>query len=190
MEPLIILEYSSVFFGFVYVVLAAYNKIWCWLFGILQSVTGAILMYKINLYSESTLYLFYIVMAIYGWYNWSVQKSDKPIVKKSLIFHSGTILTGVGLSFLLYYIFNTYTDADKTAFDAFTTAFAIITTFLVVWKVLYNWLYWIVINGLTIYLYQSKGLDLYATFSVLLTLLSVYGLYLWLTLYKNQNPEE
>ena len=40
---------------------------------------------------------------------------------------------------------------------ALPTCFAVVTTYLVAKKVLENWLYWIVIDAASMYLYYEKG---------------------------------
>ena len=50
-----------------------------------------------------------------------------------------------------------YTHAELAYLDSFTTCFAVMTTYLVAKKVLENWLYWIVIDAASIYLYLQKG---------------------------------
>ena len=53
-------------------------------------------------------------------------------------------------------------DAALPFADAFTTWAGVLTTFLVVWKVLENWVYWFVIDSISIFLYIDRGLYLTA----------------------------
>ena len=52
------------------------------------------------------------------------------------------------------------TDAAFPYLDSFTTVAAVVTTFMVARKVLENWAYWFVIDGLSVYLYISRELYL------------------------------
>ena len=64
----LILEIVAVLLGIIYVILAAKNKISCWIFGILGSVLSIFLfVFYAKLYAESVLYLFYTFAGIYGW---------------------------------------------------------------------------------------------------------------------------
>lgn len=59
------------------------------------------------------------------------------------------------------------TQADFAYLDTFTTVFTLYITYLVTIRVLENWLYWIVINAISIYLSFNK--DLMLAYSVLAT---------------------
>jgi nicotinamide mononucleotide transporter len=55
-------------------------------------------------------------------------------------------------------------------------------------KVLENWIYWFVIDALSIYLYASRGLPLYAALFALYLVLIVIGYRRWLGDYRAQRP--
>jgi nicotinamide mononucleotide transporter len=63
--------------------------------------------------------------------------------------------------------------------DSFTTVFSFIATWLVAKRVLENWIYWICIDALTVYLYFSRELNLYALLSLAYTFMAVYGYIQW-----------
>tara|TARA_B100000315_G_C14190552_1_gene413124 strand:- start:352 stop:609 length:258 start_codon:yes stop_codon:yes gene_type:complete len=54
-----------------------------------------------------------------------------------------------------------YTEAALPFMDSLTTWGAIITTYMVAKKVLENWIYWFVIDSISIYIFLSR--DLYLT---------------------------
>ena len=54
-----------------------------------------------------------------------------------------------------------YTEASLPFMDSLTTWGAIITTYMVAKKVLENWIYWFVIDSISIYIFLSR--DLYLT---------------------------
>ena len=60
------------------------------------------------------------------------------------------------------------------------------TTFLVARKVLSNWLYWVVIDAVSVYLYWSRGLDIYALLMLVYTGMAVYGYLQWKKNYDRQ----
>jgi nicotinamide mononucleotide transporter len=63
--------------------------------------------------------------------------------------------------------------------DAYTTVFSFITTYMVIKKIIENWIYWIVIDSLSVYLYYAKNLKLTAVLFFIFTLLAFYGFYNW-----------
>ena len=78
-------------------------------------------------------------------------------------------------------------DAKLPYLDSFTTWASIVTTLMVARKVVENWLYWMVINSVSIYLFIDR--ELYQT-AAMLTLylgLSVVGYIAWRNSYFEQN---
>ena len=72
-----------------------------------------------------------------------------------------------------------YTDAAFPYFDAFVTVSSIVTTYMVARKILENWVYWLVVDSLSMYLYLERGLYLYAGLFALYLVLVVIGLVRW-----------
>jgi len=178
-----ILEITAVICGLAYVILAARNNIWCWLFGIIGSFLSVILFYNFfDLVAESMLYVYYVGTGIYGWLNWNKMDSeaDFTIVSKPIKVHLIVIGFGLISAYILsLFIQKIFADASYPLLDSFTTVFSIITTILVVKKWIENWLYWIVINSLTVYLYFSKGLNYYGLLTIFYVGMSVYGYIHW-----------
>ena len=73
----------------------------------------------------------------------------------------------------------TCTAATSPYLDALTTIFSFFATYLEAKKILSAWIYWIIINGLTIGLYLTKGLDIYSTLSVIYFVMSFVGYVKW-----------
>jgi nicotinamide mononucleotide transporter len=63
--------------------------------------------------------------------------------------------------------------------DSLTTVFSIIATYMVVKKVLGNWLYWIVIDLLSVYMYFHRDLHLTSLLFIAYTTIAVYGYMSW-----------
>jgi len=63
--------------------------------------------------------------------------------------------------------------------DSFAALSSIVTTIMVARKILENWLYWIAIDAVSIYLYLSQDLYQTAILFVLYMILSIMGYYEW-----------
>ena len=73
--------------------------------------------------------------------------------------------------------------------DSFTTWGSVITTFMVARKIVENWMYWIVIDAVSIFLYIDR--ELYQTvglYSIYLVL-AVIGYLAWRKAYFQQRTE-
>lgn len=195
------LEGLAVLAGLAYVLLAARESIWCWPAALLSVSIYIYLCLEARLYAETGLQLFYLVMAIVGWWSWTrkkrpvqsaettLQSSETlPIVRWPGRRHLLVIAGNTAGTLLLGWFLSTYTAAANPYLDAFTTVFSLFTTWMVTQKVLENWLYWIVIDAASVYLYGSRDLYLTALLFILYTLIAVAGYRQWLRRYYTQQP--
>ena len=157
------------------------ENIWCWICGIVGSALGAYLMFHSKLYSETILYLFYVAIGFYGWYIWYSKGIEKEfkIKKWSWQKHLTALVIGLtgAVSFALFFSKNT--DADYPWVDAHTTVFAFVASYMQAHKILSSWIFWIIINGVTVWLYGTKGLDFYSGQMVVYFILSTWGYWEW-----------
>ena len=177
----LLLEFVAVILGIIYVVLAAKNKISCWIFGILGSLLSIVLfVIYAKLYAEAVLYIFYVLAGIYGWINWKNQKNEAEVYQKKITTHLIIIAIGIGLSIGLYFVLiSFFKEAERPIIDSFTTIFSFIATYLTTKKWIENWIYWIVIDAVTTYLYFSRGLEIYALLMLAYSFIAVYGYLQW-----------
>jgi nicotinamide mononucleotide transporter len=129
-------------------------------------------------------------MGIYGWYAWTKgfkNNASLPISQLKVQNHLIIIVGGFILTYLVGTFFKHYTDAVATYLDAFTTVFSIITTVLVARKILENWLYWIIIDAVYIYLYGSRGGYLFAFLNVVYVIIAIIGYVNWRNQLKNNH---
>lgn len=179
-----IFEWIGLITGIIYVILAAREKPVCWVFGI---VSCAMIAYKdltsYLLYSDAGLQIFYIIMGVFGLYQWlrkNDQGNDTIRIKRMrrldhLLMFAGSIV----LSFPVGYLFNRYTDASFSYLDAWTTVLSIGATILLIRKYLENWIYWIFIDLVYVYLYFQRGADFFALLFLIYGVIAIYGLKNW-----------
>lgn len=182
-----IIEWLAVISSIIYVVLAAKRLILCWLFAFIGSCLFVYLCYVGDLYIESILQLFYVVMAIVGWISWNKEKLDNSKIKKwGANNHLLNIVISGIVAFILGFIFDNYTNQANPYIDAFTTCYSLSATFMVTRKILGNWIYWIIIDLVSIYLYAQRDYNLTAVQYGIFTILAVYGFMAWKNEYKQQ----
>lgn len=172
-----------------YLLLLIRQNIWCWPLAIISGGLSIYLFFESKLYSESLLYGYYILIAIYGWWNWSRPKEALKVSTWKPKYHLITIPIGLVIALGLGQIFVMYTDADKPYLDATTTIFSLIASILEARKILSGWIYWIIINGVTVGLYFSKSLDIYAGLMVIYFMLSIVGYRQWKKDYLSVNKK-
>ena len=139
------LEIGAVFLAVAYLLLAVRRDIRCWFAGIMSSSIYFVLMFTANLYMESILQIFYILMGVYGFNQW---KSDITNTEEISIttwnLKTHLIVLGIILisSYFAGYILDTYTDAKLPFLDSLTTFGALFATYMVAKKILENLIYW------------------------------------------------
>ena len=178
------LEGAGVLFGVLYLVLAIRESLWCWPAAFMSSVLTIVVMFGARLYSEAALNVFYAAIAVYGWYQWRYGgrrsgESELPISVWPLKNHMLAIGGSVALSAALGWLMSRHTDAAYPYLDAFVTVSSIVTTYMVARKLLENWLYWLVVDSLSMYLYWQRGLNLYVGLFGIYLVLVVIGLVRW-----------
>ena len=174
------LEIIAVALGIAYVVLIAKNKVSGWIFGTIGSLVSILLFIRIKLYAEAFLYAYYVYAGIQGFILWKQQEDTAVTYKGNLKFHGIKMLIGISLSFCLYFLLSKiFPDAARPLIDSFTTIFSFIATYLTIKKYIENWIYWIIVDGLTVYLYFSRDLYIYAGLMVAYTIIALFGYLQW-----------
>ncbi len=176
------LEIVSVVFGLIYVILAARENIWCWPAAFIGTGTAIFLFWDASLLMESALNIYYLLMAVFGWWQWkygSTQKTELAISSWGISQHIKVIALILILTITSGYFLTSNTQAALPYVDSFTTWSAVITTWMVTRKILENWLYWIVIDAVGVWLYSERGLYLYALLFAGYTIIAIFGYFKW-----------
>ena len=176
------LESTAVIFAILYLILAVKQNILCWTAGIISSVLYFFIMQKAGLYMEAYLQVFYVVMGIYGWSQWSASNASNPsfIVNTwSKYQHMIAISIILALSLLSGSLLERYTDAALPFLDALVSWGAVVATYMVAKKLLENWIYWFVIDATSIFLFIERGLWLSAVLFATYLVIIFFGYQSW-----------
>lgn len=191
------LELTAMVMSLAYVFLAARGSIWCWPAAFISTTLYTYIFFDVMLLMDSALNAYYLFMAIYGFWQWSHPSSGQdtipeqlPIVKWRKTTHMKICASLAVVSILLGYLVSNYTPAHFPYLDTTTTVFAVFATYLVTQKVLENWLYWVVIDFVSIYLYVEKQLVPTTVLFVIFVFMAVYGYFHWSKLYRQQLANE
>jgi nicotinamide mononucleotide transporter len=143
------LELIAVAFGLVSVFLSAREKIWSWPTGIVNVGLFAILFWEQKLYADAGLQVIYLVLSIYGWYQWLYGGENRTELHVSrLTPRLGAILLGIGAtgSLALGTLLHRTTDAALPYLDSTLSVFSLVAQYLMTRKVMENWIIWIVLD--------------------------------------------
>ena len=186
------LETLAVALGVAYLVLAMRENSLCWYCAFFSTALYVWIFGDVSLYMESALNVYYMGMAIYGWFQWQrggVNHEGLEIVRWTVKQHGLAISTIVLIALVSGYLLSIGTDARLPYLDSLTTWGSILTTVMVARKVLENWLYWIAINTISIYLYLDRGLEQTALMFMLYLVLAILGYYAWRKKYVDQDRD-
>lgn len=190
-QSLSILESFAVILSIGYVILAVKENILAWYCAFISVSIYIYLSLNAQLYAETLLQVFYLIMAVVGWYQWNFQKNKNQFVKKIIQLPLKKHLLNISISSLatliIGYIFSKYTQAALPFVDAFTTVFSLYATWMVAQKVLENWLYWIVIDLVSSFLYISRELYLSGLLFITYTILAIFGYFSWKKSFDKQH---
>jgi nicotinamide mononucleotide transporter len=175
------LEVISVATALIYIYLASKGNRWCFLYGLISSAIYVYITFKLNYYFDVAINAYYVIISFYGWFAWSSQTNTSTIVVKQtspkrLVF----TIAGGAITFLTAATMaDFYTSAELAYFDAFTTVFAIIATYMVVKCQIENWLIWIVVDAVAAGMYLYKELYFTALLFVIYTVVAIFGYLKW-----------
>ena len=183
-------ELIAVVFAIAYLLLAVREHIACWVAAMISTAIYLVIFFAVRLYMEAGLQIFYFAMAIYGWYQWTHGRNeDHSLAISTWAPSQHGLAIGVILvtTFLSTYLLSAYTDARLPLMDSFTTWGAVVTTFMVAKKILENWIYWLVIDSVSIYLYLDRALYFTALLFAIYIVIIFFGWTAWLKSYRQQS---
>ena len=184
------LETVAVALSIAYLILAMKENSLCWYCAFVSTAIYVVIFGDVSLYMESALNGYYMAMAIYGWYQWQRGGSANQGVALS-IWTTRQHFMAIGLILLSTvisgYLLTVTTKARLPYIDSFTTWASVVTTVMVARKVLENWLYWIVINSVSIFLYIDRELYQTAAMFVVYLVLAIIGYFTWRKNYLEQD---
>jgi nicotinamide mononucleotide transporter len=178
------IEIVATVLGLTNVLLIIQKSVWNYPFGLAMVVLFGFIFFEAKLYSDMLLQVFFFVIQIYGWWYWMrglTSAGDKitpeRLSKKQLV---AAILSMLGLSSGLGILMAHLTDAALPFWDATVAGGSVVAQVLLSRRKIENWLYWIVVDVLSIGLFAVKGLYLTAGLYVVFLALAIWGFLSWM----------
>lgn len=159
-----------------------------WIASIIMPATGILLYFNKGIYADSMMNIYYLLIGIYGYWNWTRKQPD---TKKTLpITHTPPrtagmlVLAAMALWFLIALVLINFTDSTIPWIDAFTTSLAIIASWMGAKKYCEQWLVWLIIDLVTIPMQIYKGLVFYPCLYAAYSVIALFGYRNWLRLMR------
>jgi nicotinamide mononucleotide transporter len=187
-------EATAVVLGVAYLLLAMRESSWCWHAAFLSTLIYLFLFWRAQLPMESALQLYYLAMAVYGWWHWKHGGAGEADGAQTLPVRTWpwrnhvAAIAAVLLASLVSGALLTHAGLGRLPFvDSFTTWGAVLTTWMVTQKLLENWIYWLVVDSVSLCLYLDRGLYLTALLFVVYLVIVVFGYFQWRRHYREQH---
>lgn len=175
------LEWAAVLLGVAEVLLAKANKVWLYPTGIAATLISIYLLLKADLFAESALNVYYVIMSVYGWYHW-IKKRNEPPVKVSYSTRREwiiTLLITFGGWGVLYLLLVNFTSSTVPVWDAWVSSTAWAGMWLLARRKIENWILLNVSNLFAIPLLFHKNLVLFALLTAFLFVVAIFGYFDW-----------
>ena len=167
--------------GVGYAVLAALRNRLCWISGAVSSAAAALAAGMRWLPMQSALQVFFVGMSVYGWVSWSRKGTDDELAIGVWppALHLGAAVAMIALTFISAHLLATETSAAWPVLDSLTTWFSLLATWLAARAKLENWLYWIAIDGVLLFLFYVQDLPFLALLNLLYIGIAAAGYIAW-----------
>jgi nicotinamide mononucleotide transporter len=180
-EVLRTFEILAMLTGAGYAILAARRNRLCWIAGAVSSALAALLAGLRGLPMQSALQTFFVGMSVYGWLSWtrSATQGELPVGVWPFTSHVAAAAVVTLLCFGVAHLLAAETEAAWPLLDSLTTGFSLLATWLAARAKLENWLYWIVIDGVLVFLFYVQKLPYLAFLNVLFIGIATGGFIAW-----------
>jgi nicotinamide mononucleotide transporter len=164
--------------------LAARNSRHTWATGILGCGLFGVQFFLSKLYAEVTLQAFFLVTSAIGWWQWAHARTraapaERPVTRARPATLAGMVAAAAAVTLGYGALLHHYTDAYAPYVDSAVLALSVAAQFLLMQRQIETWVFWIVVNTLSVPLYASRGLELTAVLYAAYWFNAWYGLWRW-----------
>ena len=182
LEQLNYVEVFGVITGFLCVWLYIRQNVWSWPVAIVSAALFIVVFMQAQLYAATGLQGIYIILAVYGWYQWLYGGAQHSGVHVSRVTGATAIvlliLVAAG-TVLLAFPLAAYTNAALPLWDSLATVMSLAAQWMLAKKILENWLVWIAADAFFVGIYLYQDLYLTAGLYVVYLGLAVSGFIAW-----------
>ena len=176
------LEIVGTLFGFANIVLLIRRSVWNFPAAMVMVSCIAVVLFEAKLYAEAGLQVFFFVVNVYGWWLWARAGGMQHAVQVGWMgwpARIGWLAATAAVSLALGLALSRFTDAALPMADSAVAGMSISAQLLLSFRRIENWILWIVIDLVSIWLFISRDLSLLAVLYVAFLVLSVLGLREW-----------
>ena len=177
------LEIAATAFTLVCVILAVKRSLWQFPTGIVGTGLGFFVFWNASLYSSAVLQPIFIAVQLYGWWFWirGDNRRAPPIRMTPAPVLAGGVLAAIAIAAAGAWTLESYGPAGVAMAlpDAVILSLSIFAQILLSLKRIENWFVWIAVNALSVFVYGSQGLWLYAALYAFFFFNAFWGWWEW-----------
>ena len=187
------IEYFGFITGLLYLFWEIRQNNLMWVVGILSAMAYIAVFAQSGLYAAMSFQVYYLVVSIYGLYVWhrdkkrgKVSENENDEACNNLVYRVldwkmvlASTFASLAIFFLLYIVLEKFAGDPMPAADAVITALSIVATYWLGRLYIHQWILWIVVDLLSVFLFFFFFLYPTALLYVLYTVCAVYGFVHW-----------
>lgn len=176
------LEIAANGFNAASILLAGRNSVHVWWTGIVGCALFAVVFFRVRLYADVTLQLFFIATCIAGWWRWlrgGPRHGALPVRRAGARMLAAAAVAGAVVTVGYAWMLARFTDAVWPLPDSAVLAFSVLGQLLLMARRIENWWFWLVVNTIAVPLYASRGLGVTAVLYAAFWLNAVVALRHW-----------
>lgn len=178
-----IVEWVAAALGIVNILLVARRSLWNYPFGIAMVALYFFVFFDAKLYSDALLQIFFLIINLYGWWNWArSEKVDDGGIAVGRLSSTARLawLGGTGCAAILWgVVMARFTDAAAPFADSAVAGMSVAAQILQSQRKVESWVLWIAVDGLATGLFWSRGLVATSILYALFLLIAFGGLMAW-----------
>jgi nicotinamide mononucleotide transporter len=138
---------------------------------------------------QALLQLVYVAMSVYGFWHWSGRPQGEVAMPIGWWPPRVHVAIAVGIAFATWLLapsVASYAQAAWPRLDTATMLASLLATWMVARVRLENWLYWIAIDAISMFLYGAQGLMFVAVLYLCYLAIAIFGWFAWLARLRRQ----
>jgi nicotinamide mononucleotide transporter len=193
------MEYFGFVTGLLYLIWEIRQNNLMWVVGILSAVAYAYVFADSALWAAMLFQVYYFFVSIYGLISWRRDKklmaagsgeptagasgaAAVPSITYRVIPLRSLVVSGVACVVIfasIYWLLARFTGDPMPVLDAVVATLGIVATYWLGKSYIHQWLVWVAVNVLSVYMFVSQDLYLTAFLYILYTLCAFYGFLHW-----------
>lgn len=175
-------EQVALLCGVTYALLVIKRIRWAWVFGAGSSALLVWLAAGAQLPLQAALQGVYVLMAIYGFWHWSKVAPGENVISITTWSWPRHVIALLAIALAIWIgapVLAEQTTAAWPQLDVAVTGLSLLATWMTARAILENWIYWLVVDAISFYLYSAQGLMFVAMLYVIYFIIAIFGLRTW-----------